>query len=137
MLNEYWGFLNQIISIQIWSHLHNYLLKCFTFLCHSLLKWKDVKRIYLSRIMEWCYLFIYSNLSRKLVTAHTHTHTKSPKSTLAGICLPDFLPNLFEKTPLCLLACWQQWLMVLVRVLVSPFLPGKDSDDSANAFWLQ
>lgn len=82
-------------------------------------------------------LFIYLFKFIKEVGHCTHTHTKSPKSTLAGICLPDFLPNLFEKTPLCLLACWQQWLMVLVRVLVSPFLPGKDNDDSANAFWLQ
>ena len=80
-------------------------------------------------------LFIYSKLSRE-VGHCAHTHTQSPKSTLAGIFLPDFLPNLFESTPLCLLACWQQWLMVLVRVLVSPFLLGKDSDDSANTFWL-
>lgn len=84
-------------------------------------------------MMLFIYLFKFIKGSWSL---HTHTHTKSPKSTLAGIFLPDFLPNLFESTPLCLLACWQQWLMVLVRVLVSPFLLGKDSDDSANAFWL-
>ena len=82
-------------------------------------------------MMLFIYLFKFFKGSWSL-----RTHTQSPKSTLAGIFLPDFLPNLFENTPLCLLACWQQWLMVLVRVLVSPFLLGKDSDDSANAFWL-